>query len=70
MKIKLAILEEDKGYLNRIVSVFNTKYSDKFEIYSFTEMDVALQTLEQAKVDVILVDEQYDVDFNKIPQRC
>lgn len=69
MKIKLAILEEDKGYLNRIVSVFNTKYSDKFEIYSFTEMDVALQTLEQAKVDVILVDEQYDVDFNKIPQR-
>ena len=57
MKIKLAILEEDKGYLNRIVSVFNTKYSDKFEIYSFTEMDVALQTLEQAKVDVILVDE-------------
>ena len=34
MKIKLAILEEDKGYLNRIVSVFNTKYSDKFEIYS------------------------------------
>lgn len=31
MKIKLAILEEDTTYLNRIVSVFNTKYSEEIE---------------------------------------
>lgn len=43
MKIKLAIIEKDKNYLNRIISVFNTKYSDKFEIYSFTEIEVYVQ---------------------------
>ena len=42
MRIKLAILERDQSYLSRIVSVFNTKYADKFEIYSFTDRDIAL----------------------------
>ena len=37
MKIKLAILEKDQCYLQRIVTVFSTKYSDNFEIYSFTD---------------------------------
>ena len=35
MKIKVGIIENDVAYLNRIVSVFTSKYSDKFEIYSF-----------------------------------
>jgi len=29
MKIKLAILEKDKSYLSRVVTVFGTKYADK-----------------------------------------
>lgn len=70
MKIKLAIIEKDKNYLNRIISVFNTKYSDKFEIYSFTEIEVAFETLEHSKVDIVLVDEQYEIDFDKISKRC
>lgn len=37
MKIKLAILDKDTAYLQRIVSVFNNKYADKLEIYSFTD---------------------------------
>ena len=49
MKIKLAILEKDQGYLTKIVSVFSTKYADKFEIYSFTDKEVALAHLEEAK---------------------
>ena len=39
MKIKLAILESDVSYLKRIVSVFNTKFADKLEIYSFTDKE-------------------------------
>ena len=45
MKIRLALLEKDQSYLNRIVSAFSTKYADKFEIYSFTDPGVALATL-------------------------
>jgi len=70
MKIKLAILEKDQSYLNRIVSVFGTKYSDKFEIYSFTDQTVALSTLENAKIDVLVANDSFDIDFTKLPKRC
>ena len=50
MKIKLAILDKDKSYLNRIVTVFEVKYADKFEVYSFTDLSVAIQTLSEVKI--------------------
>lgn len=70
MKIKLAILEKDKSYLNRISSVFNTKYSDRFEVYSFTDMEMAFSVLSSSKIDVLVANDYYDIDFNKLPQRC
>lgn len=70
MKIKIALLERDKSYLTRIVSVFSTKYSDKFEMYSFTEPEVALETINNAKIDVFLASNEYDIDPQKLPNRC
>ena len=70
MKIKLAILEKDQSYLNRIVSVFGTKYADKFQIYSFTDMDVAFSTLETAKIEVLVASDAFEIDVNKLPKRC
>lgn len=70
MKIKLAILEKDQGYLNRIVSVFGTKYADKFQIYSFTDMDVAFATLETTKIDVMVASDAFEIDVKKLPKRC
>lgn len=70
MKIKLAILEKDVGYLNRIVSVFNQKYSDKLQVYSFTTEDVVYQTLRDTKIDVLLASDFFNIDVNKLPSRC
>ncbi len=70
MKIKLAILEKDKSYLSRIVSVFGTKYADKFEIYSFTDQEVALSNLNTAKIDVLVAGDSFDIDVTKLPTRC
>lgn len=70
MKIKLAILEKDQSYLNRIVSVFGTKYADKFQIYSFTDMEVAFSTLETAKIEVMVASDAFEIDVNKLPKRC
>lgn len=70
MKIKLAILEKDKSYLTRIVSAFGTKYADKIEIYSFTDPEVALGTLNGAKIDVLLSSDVFDIDVHKLPNRC
>lgn len=70
MKIKIALLERDRSYLTRVVSTFGTKYADKLEIYSFTDSEVALATLSNAKIDVLLASDVFDIDPRKIPNRC
>lgn len=70
MKIKIAILERDTSYLTRIVSAFGTKYSDKLEIYSFTDPGVAVATLNAAKIDVLLASDVFPAEVNKLPNRC
>lgn len=70
MKIKLAILEKDHSYLKRIISVFSTKYTDKFEIYSFTNEEVAFSTLDSAKIDVFVSNDAFEIDTKIIPKRC
>jgi len=70
MKIKLAILEKDVNYLNRIVAVFNTKFADNFEVYSFTDQAVALATLESSKIDVLLASDAFEISVKNLPRRC
>lgn len=70
MKIKLAMIETDTGYLDRFVSVFSTRYADKFEIYSFTDAAVAAPALSASKIDVVLVSDSVELDMNLIPKRC
>lgn len=59
MKIKLAILERDQSYLQRFISVFSTKYADKFQIYSFTDEEVAYSTLNDTKIDVLVASDVF-----------
>ena len=70
MKIKLAILENDSTYLLRVVTMFNSKYAEELEIYSFTDTDAAMMCLEEKKIDVFLASHNVAVNFNKIPKRC
>lgn len=70
MKIKLAILDKDISYLQRIVTAFSTRYVDKFEIYSFTDEKIALDTLKDAKMDVLVASDVFDLDVARIPKRC
>lgn len=70
MKIKIAILERDKSYLTRVVSTFGARYSEKLEIYSFTDQEVALGSLNSAKIDVLLASDSFDIDITKLPNRC
>ncbi len=70
MRIKLAILEQDQSYLTRIVSVFSTKYADKFEIYSFTDQAAALSLLDSARIDILIASDEFDVDVSALPKRC
>lgn len=70
MKIRLAILEKDKNYLTRVVSAFGARYADKLEIYSFTDPEVAMSTLNGAKIDVLLSSDAFEIDARRLPNRC
>lgn len=70
MKIKLALLDSDVNYLNRIVNAFNTKYAEKFEIYSFTKYENAIAELESSHIDVLVASDYFEIDVSKLPKRC
>lgn len=70
MKIRLAILEPDKSYLNRIVSAFCTKYADELEIYSFTELEIAYEALRKHRINVFLASEECVIDKTEVPGEC
>lgn len=70
MKIKLAVLESDSAYLRRVVTMFNSRYANELEIYSFTDVDSAMECLEDKKIDVFLASDNLKIDFNQIPKRC
>lgn len=70
MRIKLAILEKDQSYLNRIVTAFSTKYADKFEIYSFTDQAIALSTLDSSRIDVFVASDAFEINVTALPKRC
>lgn len=70
MKIKLALLENDSAYLRRIVPMFNSRYAEELEIYSFTDAEAAFASLEEKRIDVLLANSNFKIDFNLIPRRC
>ena len=70
MRIKLAILENDSNYLKRIATVFGTKYADKLEVYSFTDLEAALGILDSARIDVFISSDMFHIDVTAIPKRC
>lgn len=57
MKIRVAILDKDDNYKNRLLYNFQTKYADKIELYSFSTVEQLKNALENTRVDIILVDE-------------
>ncbi len=70
MKIRVAILDKDSAYLDRIASVFNAKYADKLVVYSFTDKDTALSQLSKSKIDVFIASEQFDIEVEKLSGKC
>ena len=70
MKINLVLLESNQSYIKRIVSVFTTKYADKFTLHAFSDPNKALEVLKTTRIDVFLADEAFEIDPSMIPSRC
>lgn len=70
MKIKVALLDSDVRYLNRIVAAFHAKYAEKLEIYSFTQAEGLSAALENNKIDVLIASDACETALENLPKRC
>lgn len=70
IRIKLAILESDKNYLEKIMTVFNSTFHDKLEVFSFTDKDTALNVLASSRIDVFIASEDFHIETDQLPGRC
>ena len=70
MKIRVIFLEEDANYIERIVSVFNSKYSDKLQVFSFTNKAKALEAAKAHKVNVFVAGDEFEIEESDLPNRC
>lgn len=70
MKIKVAIIDKNSEYLKRIMKVAENNYSEKLQIFGFTDVDIAIEGIKVNKVDIVLVDIDEEIDFKDLPRRC
>jgi MinD-like ATPase involved in chromosome partitioning or flagellar assembly len=63
-------LDRDRVFLDRLAQSCISKYPDKLEIYSFTEENIALDTLKQSGVDVLVAEPSFEIDVSRLPSRC
>ncbi len=62
LKIKLAIIDTDKIYSDRLCVALNAKYENKLEIYVFNTVESAAKGLNNVKADVVLADRDTGFD--------
>lgn len=70
MKIRLAILDSDSIYAARIAKVFEAKYADVLEVYSFTVEELAKEQVKNRKIDIFLASDSFEIDPRQIPSHC
>lgn len=70
VKIKLAILELDNHYISRITMAFNAKFPNLVEIYGFSELSLAIDSIKTYGIDVFIAAKNFDVDISKVPDMC
>lgn len=70
IRIKLAVLESDENYLERIMTVFSSRFNEKLDVFSFTDPNIAFQTIEKNRIEVFLASEDFKIDTAKLPDRC
>jgi len=70
MKIKLAIVENDKNYLNKISAVLTSKFYAELELYGFSDGNTALEAVNKENIDVFVASADFDIDVGKLSKRC
>lgn len=69
MKIKLVLVDNDKEYVDRLLSCILSDYEDKIEVLAYTSPEW-LMADKYVKGDVYLISQEYIFDKNDFPLGC
>lgn len=69
MKCKVGIIDKDVLYLDRFVQRFSNVYADKFELFSFTNLESFKQASQKVQLDIVLASDEIKVSKDLIPAR-
>lgn len=67
MRIKTAILDGDKNYVDRLLQYFQIHYSDKLELSVFSDASALYEGMQGQQPDLILVDSRIRIEKTKLP---
>lgn len=70
MKIKVAILEQDQNYQNRLLAALREKFSDRLEIIPCNTKEDIAGIVGDSDVKVFAINQMVDADLKMIPEKC
>lgn len=70
MKIKVAILDQDQNYQNRILVALRERFSSKLKVFPCANKDDILNCIESHDIKVFAINQMIDYDLNQIPEEC
>lgn len=70
MKIKVTFLDNDSNYLKRITAAITSKFSDRIEVYAFTDAEAAVEGLVKDRINVFISSDAFEIDPSRVPGRC
>lgn len=66
MKLKVAVLDHDLEFLNRLAEAFQKKYEDKIILRMFSDEEAMYESLQRTRVDLILAEQSLKMDISRI----
>lgn len=66
MKVRLAIVDQDQKYADRLLNYYGNRYSDKLELSYFTTFERFKENLLSRNIDAVLVSETCQEDLSEL----
>ena len=70
MQIRVAILDQDQNYQNRVLVALREKFSKKLQVFPCNSTEDVLSVIEAHEVKVFAINKMINYDISQIPEKC
>ena len=70
MQIRVAILDQDQNYQNRVLVALRERFSKKLQVFPCNSTEDVLSVIESHEVKVFAINKMINYDISQIPEEC